>query len=329
MSKGSAISIRRARPLSRTGAARGGRPAGALSGFAAGVTGLALALALAMTPAAAHEVKVINNRATHPRGPAFIDGLLFYTENGRHTVNTWDGTNNAVYWQSEGCGPSAVLPLGKDQSDLIVTCSTNSMIARVGRDGKTIDTFDRDKDGASLASPSGLVADGKGGVYFTASGPWESAPIAGKIFHMVEDGTITEVADDLHYPSGLALGSDGRLYVAEREAGRVISFAIRDDNTLTDRRLFVRIGAIDQESGVAYPEGLAFGPDGNLYIGQISTGRILVVDPRGKLVKTIEIPAAAAPNLTFSPDGTRLYVTGIDQPAAAPYWGKLYEVTLD
>jgi sugar lactone lactonase YvrE len=277
--------------------------------------------------AGANDAKVINDKAAFPEGPAFIDGKLHYVEYGGHTIVVWDGTANTVLWKSEGCGPSAVLPLGT--GDLVVTCYDNGTIARVSRDGKTVATYDKDKDGGTLQGPNDLTADGKGGVYFMASGPWEPTPIVGKIFHLSEDGTITQLADDIHYANGIVVGADGRLYVNEYEAGRVISFAVGPDGSLSDRRLFVRVGIVDEASGASpLPDGIKLGPDGNFYIGQYSKGRIVVVDKDGKFVKAIEVPSATAPNLTFSPDGKMLYVMSVDDTANAPYWGKVYEVPL-
>ena len=276
----------------------------------------------------AGEPTVINDKAAFPEGPVFIDGKLYYVEYGGNTIDVWDGKTNTVLWKSDGCGPSAVLPLGN--GDLVVTCYDAGTIARVSRDGKTMATYYKDKAGSALQGPNDFAADGKGGVYFTTSGPWESGPIVGKVFHLTEDGTIAEVADDLHYANGVVLSADGkRLYVNESEAGRVISFAVADDGTLSDRRLFVRLGVVDEASGIgAYPDGIKLGPDGNFYIGQYSKGRIVVVDKDGKFVKAIDVPSATAPNLAFSPDGTKLYVMSVDDTANAPYWGKVYEVSL-
>jgi gluconolactonase len=282
--------------------------------------------------AAAADVKVINDKAAFPEGPVFLDGKLYYVEYGGNTIDVWDGKTNTVLWKSDGCGPSAVAPLGS--GDFVVTCYDAGTIARVSRDGKTVATYDKDKNGGTLQGPNDFASDGKGGVYFTASGPWESGPIVGKVFHLAGDGTITEMANDLHYANGIVLGADGkRLFVNESEAGRVISFAVADDGSLSDRRLFVRVGVVDEASGIdAYPDGIKLGPDGNFYIGQYTQGRktsrIVVVDKDAKLVKVIEIPSPTAPNLTFSPDGSVLYVMAIDDTANAPYWGKVYEMPL-
>ena len=148
---------------------------------------------------------------------------------------------------------------------------------------------------------------------------------------MNADGRIAQVADDLHYANGLAVSADGtRFFVNESEAGRVVSFAIGEGGSLSDRRLFVRVFSVDPESGAsAYPDGLKLGPDGNLYIGQYSKGRIVVVDAEGKFVKAIDVPSAAAPNLAFSPDGKAIFVMAVDDTSAPPYPGKVYEVGLD
>lgn len=283
---------------------------------------------MTLVSAVAADIKVINDKAAFPEGPAFIDGQLFYTEYGGNTISTWDGSVGKEFWKGEGCGPSAILPLG---NDLVVTCYDNGTIARLSRDGKTVATYEKDKDGGALQGPNDLAADGEGGVYFTASGPWESGPIVGKVFHLTDNGVITEVANDLHYANGIVAGSDGkRLYVNESEAGRVVSFAIAENGSLSDRRLFVRVGVVDEASGIgAYPDGLKLGPDGNFYIGQYSKGRVVVVSPDGKFVKAIDVPSPTAPNIAFSPDGKTLFVTSVDDTANAPYWGKVYAVPLD
>jgi gluconolactonase len=139
------------------------------------------------------------------------------------------------------------------------------------------------------------------------------------------------VADDLHYANGLVMSADGaRLYVNESEAGRVISFAVAPDGSLSDRRLFVRVAMVDEGSGAgAYPDGIKLGPDGNLWIGQYSSGRIVVVTPAAELVRVVEVPSPAAPNLAFSPDGKAIYVMAVDNLAGPPYQGTVYKVDLD
>ena len=150
---------------------------------------LAAILSVCAVAAQAGETTVINDKAAFPEGPAFVDGKLLYVEYGGNTILSWDGKTNTKLWEQAGCGPSAVLPLG---DDLAVTCYDSGTIARVSKDGKTVATYDKAEDGSALQGPNDITADGKGGVYFTASGPWEAGPIVGKVFHLAADGTITE-----------------------------------------------------------------------------------------------------------------------------------------
>jgi len=137
--------------------------------------------------------------------------------------------------------------------------------------------------------------------------------------HMSRNGAICEVADDLHFANGLTRSHDGhRLLVNESEAYRVISFKIESDGSLSDRRLFLRMHELG-EAANAYPDGIKLGPDGCYYIGLYSAGRIVVVNAEGKLLRVIEVPSAAAPNVAFSEDGNTLFVMAVDEKTKRVY----------
>lgn len=285
-----------------------------------------LALTFGIGGAFAADPVVIAADPGFPEGPTVLaDGTLLFAEYGTHKVTRWDGQALSTFWAQDGCGPSAVVPMG---ADFAVTCYDSGQMVVVGADGKTKSTHDKDAAGAALVGPNDATPDGKGGVYFTTSGPWETAPIVGRVLHLATDGTVTPLADDLHYANGVTRSADGSLlYVNESEAGRVISFKIGADGSLSERRLFVRLAALGEPAD-AYPDGIKLGPDGNLYVGEYSAGRILIVKPDGTLAGHLDVPSAAAPNLAFSPDGKTVYVTAVDDKNNAPYQGKVYAVSL-
>ncbi len=269
-------------------------------------------------------MQIITNQALFPEGPLVRDGVLYYAEYGGDRVSLWDGKRTSIFWSRKGSGPSAIGTFG---DRFIVACFASNELAIVGRDGITLKIIDKDETGGALVGPNDIACDGEGGVYLTLSGPWEPGPIIGRVMHLTFDGRIREVANDIHFANGLACNRDGsRLLVVESEANRIISFKIEADGSLSDRRLFLRMGEID-EAWSAYPDGVKLGPDGNFYIGEFSAGRIAVVDPLGKPLRVIEVPSLAAPNLAFSEDGETIFVTAVDEPATAPYRGTVYALT--
>jgi sugar lactone lactonase YvrE len=271
------------------------------------------------------ELRIVNDNALFPEGPLVRAGVLYYAEYGGHRISLWGGKANAVFWERSGAGPSAIAGLGENY---FVACFDSGEVAVVSPTGKTVAIYDKDDRGRPLIGPNDATDDGKGGLYFTLSGPWEPGPIAGRVMHMTREGTIREVANDLHFANGLTRSRDGvRLLVNESEAYRVISFKIESDGSLSDRRLFLRMHELG-EAANAYPDGIKLGPDGCYYIGLYSAGRIVVVNAEGTLLRVIEVPSAAAPNVAFSEDGETLFVMVVDEKTKPPFRGKVYAVTL-
>jgi sugar lactone lactonase YvrE len=287
-------------------------------------TAALLLLAASATAAFADGPQVINSKALFPEGPVMAGGKLLYAEYAGHVVTAWDGKTNSQLWKQDGCGPSAVVPVG---ANFGVTCYDSGQLVVISADGMTLKTFDKDDAGGVLQGPNDGTPDGKGGAYFTLSGPWEAGPIVGRVVHMTADSKLTEVANDLHYANGITFGKDGRLYVNESEAGRTISFAVAADGSLSDRRLFARYYQLGEPANV-YPDGIKLGPGGDFYVGEYSSGTILQVAPDGTLKTKHSVPSTASPNMTFSEDGKTMYVMAVDNTQAAPYEGKVYSVPL-
>jgi gluconolactonase len=225
------------------------------------MTRAALAAFVLLAARAAADPAVIDDSALFPEGPWVDGGRLVYVEYAGNTMNVWDGTTTSVLWSQSGCGPSSVVPFG---DGWLVACYDSGTLVALTAGGAVAATYDKDEDGLPIVGPND-IAVAEGGVWITASGPWESAPIVGKVYWLAPgDAAPRTAADDLHYANGIALSpGDGRLYVGESEAGRVISFAVGADHTLGDRRLFARLFALDPDSGAsAYPDGMEFGLTG-------------------------------------------------------------------
>ena len=228
----------------------------------------------------------------------------------------------AKIWERPGCGPAALVRAG---ADFLVTCYDENTLVRVSPAGETLQVYDKDAAGAAFVGPNDFVD--AGGVFMSASGPWETAPIVGKILYRAPDGTLRTVADDLHYANGLALSPDGRtLYCSETYGYRIVAFDVGEGGSLTNRREFARVAAIAGSAQPLAPDGMKTDAKGNLYIALYEGGLVLVADPAGKLLATIDPPAPNVSNVAFGPDQSVLYVTGVVDPSAAPWPGEVYRI---
>jgi sugar lactone lactonase YvrE len=280
----------------------------------------------------ADPVKVINADAHFPEGPIWYQGKLYYVEYDRNSVTVWDGTKNTIFWSKKGCGPSAVIPTAR--GEFLTTCYDSGSIGRIAADGKDLPPYTHDKDGNPFAGPNDFAPDRHGGIYFTCSGTAPGPAIDGKIFYLAADGTITQMAVNVHSANGIVVSNDGKvLYAIETEDHRLIQFKIAPDASLSDRRVFLDLDELTNHVVHIYPDGVKIDSKGEIYIGQNPrdihaplAGTIFVVNSAGKLLRTLKLPSPGVPNFAFSPDGATLYVTALDQLDKSPYQGKVYSI---
>jgi gluconolactonase len=155
----------------------------------------------------------------------------------------------------------------KAGDDFRVACYDENALVLVSPAGETKLVLDKDAAGSPFRGPNDFAVDEHGGIFLSASGPWETAPIVGKIVYRSPDGTLRAVANDLHYPNGLALSPDGKtLYCSETYAHRIVAFTVGADGKLGERREFARTADIAGGDKPLAPDGLKTDAKGNLYI---------------------------------------------------------------
>ena len=293
----------------------------------------ALAAGLAFGRPAESDVYTVDAHALYPEGPLWHEGKLMYVEYAGPGVKIWDGKKAAVYWAKPHCGPSALIPFR--DSHLLVACYDANEVVELDERAAEVRTFTADDRGKPFVGPNDFTSDGHGGIYFSASGVYDiQAPITGSVLHLSADGKrVVELAATIHYANGLTLSKGGKsLLVAEMLAGRILEFPVNPDGTLGQRTVWARLQdlAPPTPGADAYngPDGLKLGPDGNYYIAQNGSGRVLVVGEDKKLRDIIKVDTPYVTNIAFGPDGTStLYITGAFEQWKPPFPGAVYRWT--
>jgi len=276
---------------------------------------------------------VVDATAAYPEGPLWRNGKLLYVEYAGPGIKIWDGRHSRSYWSGDHCGASGLIAYRRNH--ILVACYDANQIVELDEIGRQIRVIDKDSAGKPFIGPNDFAADGAGGIYVSASGVYDlKAPISGTILYLPPDkGTLVEVANLIHYSNGLALSKDGKsLLVSEMLAGRILSFPVERDGTLGARAVWARMQDLAPPTGHedAYngPDGFKLGPDGNYYVAQNGSGRVLVVNEEKKLLRTITVPTPYVTNLNFGADGAKtLYITGVFDPWKAPFPGAVYRWT--
>ena len=145
------------------------------------------------------------------------------------------------------------------------------------------------RDGKPLGRLNDLIADGKGGAYFTVGG----------IYYVSAQGVVSTVADQDILTNGLELSADGKiLYVTNRTS--VLAFDVLPDGSTRNRREF---GGLAGDTGA---DGMALDAAGRLYV-TASTG-VHVLAPDGHHLGLIPTPRVPI-SITFAgPDKKLMYV---------------------
>jgi gluconolactonase len=143
-------------------------------------------------------------------------------------------------------------------------------------------------NGAPLGRLNDLIADGKGGAYFTVGGAYYVNPA----------GVVSTVADQDLRSNGIMLSPDGRtLYVTNNTT--VLAFDVRADGTAANRRDF---GTLAGDDG---GDGMAVDSEGRLYV----TGNrgVHVLSPHGEHLGLIPTPRRPITVAFAGPDKRWLY----------------------
>jgi len=238
------------------------------------------------------------------QGPvATPDGGLYFCDITGNRIYRL-GTNGEISVWRENTQEAKGLFLLKD-GRLLVAEAIGKRIIAVLPDGRVTVLA------KGMKRPTDLIPDKKGGIYFTDSaGPARKLPGPEAVYYIRPTGELVLLDDKVTRPNGITLSLDEKtLYVADQNGEYVYAYDVQSDGLVKNKRPFVKLRESQQTptGPQSNSDGMAIDTQGRLYV--TTQSGVQVIDPRGKYLGTIRVPAQMR-NVAFSgPRRRTLYLS--------------------
>ena len=237
-------------------------------------------------------------------GPAAdAEGNVFFTDQPNDRIMKWSVDGKlSTFLQPCGCSNGLYF----DRSGNLLACADeDNQLWSISPSGRITILVKHFKN-RLLNGPNDVWVRPDGGVYFTdpfyKRSYWKRGPMEQEgqcVYYLSADRKIfRRVTTDLEQPNGIIGTLDGKqLYVADIGASKTYVYAINEDGTLADRKLFCKMGS----------DGMTIDSAGNVYL----TGRgVTVFDPSGNKIEHIQIRERWTANVCFGgKDRKTLFIT--------------------
>jgi len=163
--------------------------------------------------------------------------------------------------------------------------------------------------GTRLFQPNDLIADDRGGIYFTDPGPRPVVPgLKVYVYYLPAGANKPMVIDDsVPRPNGVTLTNNGRkLYVDNTIGDEIFAYDVQPDGSVKNKRVFAKLRDIPAGmEGVG--DGMALDRQDRLYVTSLLG--IQIFDASGKYLGTIKVPRQPS-NVAFAgADKKTLFIT--------------------
>ena len=249
-----------------------------------------------------------------------LDGALYFSDIPANRTYKIDTNRMMSVWREGTSGANGLFVL-KDGRMLAAEGGGRRIVA-VAADGR-VTPLATQFNGQPLRAPNDLIADSKGGIYFTDPAPRPAPDVApkepGNVYYLRANGDILLLDAQIQRPNGITLSLDEKvLYVDNTEGEFVYAFDVQPDGRVANKREFVKLQEPEEGSlGLrSRADGMALDSMGRLYVA--TAAGIQVIDSRGRHLGIIRVPSVAR-NVAFGGPGRRtLYLTALESLYQVP-----------
>ena len=227
------------------------------------------------------------------------DGGILFAQEQTDSIRKLDSNNKEYVFVADAHGAGAVSMDSEGRVYAVqrtctdpgrwhaASCPELTRVAMVAPEQKILaNSF---PDGKPLGRLNDLIADGKGGAYFTVGG----------IFYVNPHGVVSTVADKDILTNGLMLSRDGKtLYVTNMT--KVVAFDVLPDGSTRNRRDFADL------QGDKGADGMTIDAQGRVYV--TASQGVHVLAPDGKHLGLIPTPRQPITIAFSGPEKKTLYV---------------------
>ncbi|MBN1975100.1 MAG: SMP-30/gluconolactonase/LRE family protein [Sedimentisphaerales bacterium] len=255
------------------------------------------------------EVKLVSSGFQFTEGPAVDkDGNIYFTDQPNNKIHKWSAADGSITVFLEKAGRANGLFLDKE-GNIYACADEKNELWKIDKDGK-VTVLVKDFEGKLLNGPNDLwISPLTGAIYFTdpmfARNYWDrprqvQQEAGQQVYYLSPDRkTLKRITEDMRQPNGIIGTPDGKtLYVADMGANQTFSFKINDDGSISDKKLFCRMGS----------DGMTIDNQGNIYL--TGNGGVTVFNSAGTQIQKINSARGWNANVCFGgKDRNILFVT--------------------
>jgi gluconolactonase len=267
--------------------------------------------------AAGTKVELVKDGFQGVEGPVTApDGRIFFSDIPANLTYVIEKNGEIKPWREDTHGTNGNF-ITKDGQLLGAEMNGRRLIS-VSLKDKTVTPLVTEFDGKPLRAPNDVIADKKGGVYFTdpivgsqPPPPPNSGPA--RTLYRRPNGQVIQIDDMQNFPNGLTLTLDEKTLIINDFNGESLwAYDIQADGSVKNRREFAKLLECErtpQGTVRSRADGMAVDSKGRIYT--TSAAGIQVISPKGEVLGIIRLPNGGR-NMTFGGPGRHtMYITAV------------------